>query len=76
MASGELVPSVPFVVLRADNKLVVPLLTMYAKMCEDNGCDAAQLARVRRLIGDFVRWQSKNPDRMGLPGRRKQAVSP
>jgi hypothetical protein len=62
----------PLILFRARDALAVPMLTHYARLCTEAGCDPGQLELLHKRIGDFLAWQKNHAKEMHLPASESQ----
>jgi hypothetical protein len=69
ISTGNPVPSdEPVVLLRGNNRLIIPLLRHYRELCVQDGCSEEQLKAVDAMIPPFTQFMNNNRDRMRQPG--------
>ena len=67
--NGEEVPEdEPLFLLRARDRLALPLLQIYQQLCLDDDCTDFQMVLVGRVLNDFVSFKNAHPERMKQPG--------
>lgn len=64
---GKEVPEDEFVVFRAHDRLLMPVLRTYYATCVAEGADSSQCQAVLDLVGRVAAWQAAHPDRLKLP---------
>lgn len=57
----------PLILFRAHDKLLVDLLTYYAKLCKDAGSPDQQLTLLQKRIDEIKAWQSAHQDQLKVP---------
>ena len=58
----------PLILFRARDRLAVPMLNAYRKLCIDDGCNDFQLGQIDELIARFKAFAIENPAAMKQPG--------
>jgi hypothetical protein len=62
-ASGkQFHPGEPVFLLRATDPFARAAIREYAQICEENGCSAEHVARVRACVERMRGWQHENPE--------------
>jgi hypothetical protein len=68
-SNGEVVPEdEPLFLLRARDRLALPLLREYWSMCEDDDCTDYQMRLMAEVVDRFSAFAREHPDRMKQPG--------
>jgi hypothetical protein len=57
----------PVIVFRAQDKLLVPLLDAYAKLCREEGSPDHHLDLIATTKGIVQEWQHKHADQVRIP---------
>jgi len=58
----------PMALFRGRDKLALPLLEHYRKLCVEDGCNDFQLGQMDELIERFRRFTQEHPENMKQPG--------
>lgn len=58
----------PLILFRGRDRLAIPMLLEYRKLCVADGCNEFQLGQIDELIGKFSDFRANNPDVMKQPG--------
>jgi len=67
--TGEAIPDdEPLFLLRARDKLAIPLLLMYKILCEQDNCTMYQMDMLEQSINKFALFKKYFPERMKQPG--------
>ena len=68
-SNGEAIPDdEPLYLLRARDRLVLPLLNKLQELCREDGCTSYQLEANADAIADFAKFAWEHPERMKQPG--------
>lgn len=71
-STGEVVPDdEPVFLIRGKDRLALPALFEYMRLCERDGCNAYQLSGCAEMIAQFANWRAANADQMKQPGVTK-----
>jgi hypothetical protein len=69
LSTGNPVPSdEPVILLRGNNRLIIPLLRHYRELCVQDGCSEEQLKAIDGAIPPFTQFMNDHRDRMRQPG--------
>lgn len=69
-SNGQEIPldEEPVILLRARDRLALPLLLAYRDMCVADGCTDYQMQLVDARIAEFQRFAKEHADQMKQPG--------
>jgi hypothetical protein len=68
-SNGEAIPhDEPLLILRARDRLALPILRMYRELSIVDGCNDWFLGELLKTIADFEDFAAKYPERMKQPG--------
>ncbi|MEO5627613.1 MAG: hypothetical protein ABIQ89_01875 [Candidatus Saccharimonadales bacterium] len=58
----------PLILFRAHDKLLLPLLEDYMKLCIDSGSPEKHLGLLKQRIDAIKAWQETNTEKLKVPG--------
>ncbi len=68
-SNGEILPhDEPLFLIRARDRLALPLLREYRRMCQGDGCNEYIVGLLDEMITQFDEFQKEHPERMKQPG--------
>lgn len=71
-SNGQAIPETePTILFRGRDKLAVPMLAFYRKLCVDDGCTDYQLESIDAMIREFKKFADENPQAIKQPGITK-----